>query len=440
MAVSPDTMLASLADAPLRWQPKEGSLEDPLAETTLMALLERAKTAVLQEMQSSLSTLQSRVDRFRQLDEARLVDYYDGLEKDMQNRLRTASVERRSGLEDKLKAVQTERRHKLADLAERYQVRINLTLLNLLVIQQPKIIQPIQIANRSTQVNTYAVWDPLLHQLEPLYCHVCGRSGQRLYLCHNGHLAHENCLAPACIDCKRLFCHECAHEVGQCAVCHNPLCRHSRLICSDCGRHTCQAHQEMCHGNNGAPVDLTKPTPPVKEPAPAPKRASSSATNRKGRPKKTPPKSKRQPKTRRKPLISSKAGPKPLRMEVVLHHDSVAAYLLGKRDREIAVRIWELAPDEGGILRNCHCEQGESCPATGMILRPFTNDIEAQMKDELAAFATEYQLPLSKVRYNRLSLLSGEPYSVPRFQLVGLWKNEAALTAARDKFTQLYWK
>jgi hypothetical protein len=29
---------------------------------------------------------------------------------------------------------------------------------------------------------------------------------------------------------------------------------------------------------------------------------------------------------------------------------------------------------------------------------------------------------------------------VPRFELFGLWKNEAAITEARDTFADLYWK
>jgi hypothetical protein len=341
-------------------------------------------------------------------------------------------------LQDKLTAVQTERRHKLADLAERYQVRIHLTLLNLLVIQQPKLIQPVPISNRSTQVSAYAVWDPLLRQVEPLHCQVCGQPGQRLYLCHNGHLAHETCLAPACIDCKRVFCHDCTHDVGVCDVCHEPLCRHSQLTCRDCGRHTCQAHRGLCHADNGLPVDLTKQTAPPPEPTAPAKPEASPQASRKTRPKPSP---KSQPKPKSKPIPAVKGGPKPLRMEVVLHVNTVAAYLLGKRDRELAVRIWELVPQEGGILRSCECEKGEACRANGMVIRPFTSrEIEKQMHDELAAFAKEYALPPQKIHYNRISALSREPYSVPQFELFGLWKNEAALTEARDTFARLYWK
>ncbi len=360
-AVSPDTILASLPPAPLRWQPKDGTLlKAPLAEKTISALLERAKTAVLQEMKTDMDALQKRVTRFRQLDEARLTDYYDVLEKDLQTRLKTASADRHPGLQDKLTAVKTERANKMADLNERYQVRINLTLINLLIIQQAKLIQSVQIANRSTQINVHAVWDPLLRQLEPLHCQVCGQAGQRLYLCHNGHVAHEECLAPACIDCKRVFCQDCAHEVGICDVCHKPLCRHSQLTCPDCGRQTCQEHRGLCHADNGGPVDLTAqmtaPPPPAKSPPPPPAPSQN-------RPKTSSAKAKPMPKAKAalKPASAPKKGPKIFRMEVVLDSDSVSAYLLGKKDKTIASRFWDIDPKEGGILRNCECEKGEKC-------------------------------------------------------------------------------
>jgi hypothetical protein len=438
MAVSPDVILTSLPDAPMRWQPKDGpKLKAPLDQSTLSSLLERAQTAVLQEMQAELNALQKRITRFRQLDEARLTDYYDTLEADLQTRLRNASAARRPGLQDKLKAVQIERPHKLADLAERYQVRINLTLINLLVIQQPKLIQLLQIGNRSTRMEAYAVWDPLRHQLEPLHCQVCGQPGHRLYLCHNGHLVHADCLAPACIDCKRLFCADCAHEVGACDVCHEPLCHYSRLPCPDCGRHTCQKHRGLCHADNGRPLDLTVQTPPPLETVSPVEPQTPPPTTRKSRSKPPPRKSKAKPIPARK----VKSGPKPLRMEVVLHPTTIAAYLLARREREIAVRTWNLVPKEGGILRNCQCEKGDACQANGMILRPFTSDtIETQMRDELSAFAEEYGLPPKKMHYNHMSPLSNEPFPVARFKLSGLWKNEEAITEARDTFADLYWK
>lgn len=441
-AVSADTILASLPDAPVRWRPKDGPpFQGPLAERTLAALLERAKTAVLQEMQEDMNALQKRVARFRRLDEARLTDYYDTLEQDLRGRLQTASAERRAGLQDKLTAVQTERRHKLADLAERYQVRVNLTLLNVLVIQQPKLVQTVQISNRSTRIGAYAVWDPLLRRPEPLHCQVCGQVAHRLYLCHNGHLAHEDCLAPACIDCKRVFCADCAQEVGACDVCGEPLCVHSQITCPECGRHTCQEHRELCHAENGRPVDLSKSAPadaPPKEQKPA-KPETPTTPARQSR-RKTPPRT-ATPKPKPKPARAKVSGPKALRIEVVLYVNGVTAFALGKRDREIAVRTWEFSPPDGGILCRCQCEKGDECQEDRMVTRPSEAQfIEKHMRDELAKFAAEYGFSPQKIRYNRVSTLSSEPYPVPRFELLGHWKDEAALQEARETFARLYWK
>lgn len=438
-AVTPDNTLQSLSAAPMRWQPKDSpSLKAPLNETALTALLERAQTAVLKEMQADLTALEKRVLRFRQLDEARLSDYYHNLEKDLQSRLKNASVERRASLQDKLTAVQTERAHKLADLDERYQVRINLSLLNLLIIQQPKLIHPLQIANRATTIDVRAVWDPLLRQLEPLHCQVCGQPGQRLYLCLNGHLAHEDCLAPACIDCKRVFCQDCSHEIGVCDVCKRPLCQYSRILCPECGRYTCHEHQELCHADNGRPQDLTEktPTPPL------PEKTATTPPPPKPNKRKTPPATRKsKPKPARKPATSSRRGPKALSMEVVVGPADIYAYLLGKKNKTLVVRTWILDPNEGGILRHCECEKGEACPADDMIVRPFdSKQIEKQLHDELLAFAAEYQLSSRKIHYNRLSSLGGDSFPTGRFELFGLWKNEEALTHAQDTFSSIYWK
>jgi hypothetical protein len=143
-------------------------------------------------LHEELVGLRKRVARFRELDEARLNEYFDELQRDLQHRLSSAPTERRAGLQDKLAAVQQERAHKLADVAGRYQVRLQLHLINLLVIYQAKMIMPVIISNRAAEVSAYAVWDPVLHRLEPLPCNVCGQPMMRLALCHNGHLGTKN--------------------------------------------------------------------------------------------------------------------------------------------------------------------------------------------------------------------------------------------------------
>ncbi len=439
-APTPDTILDTLPPAPMRWQP-DGSppLKLPLDNTSLLALLARAQEAVRDELGDDLINLQKRVARFRELDEARLNDYYGNLRKDLHQRLKNALPDRQASLQDKLDAVKTEHSHKLADLAERYQLQIHLSLLNLMVIQQAKLVLPVQISNRTTQVEAYAVWDPLLYRLEPLLCQVCGLPGeQRMHLCHNGHIAHEACLAPACVDCKRVFCQKCAGEVGECAVCHQPLCRHSQLKCKDCGRVTCQAHRTLCHANEGQPVDLSKPAP-----SPAPEPEMEAKPKAKSKPaaasKKAPPSP--PPKPKLVPVKMPKGVPTPKRIEVVISNHIVVAYVLASRDREVALRSWSLEPMEGGIIRHCNCEKGAECKNHGIILRPMEwTPMVTFFNQEIEALAEEYGLTLKVVNYNRSAIFDQESIPIPKLQLFGLWLDKEALQISRVTFDRLYGK
>lgn len=439
-APTSDTILDTLPPAPMRWQPPDGQpLKLPLDNTSLQALLVRAQEAVRDELGDDLINLQKRVARFRELDEARLNDYYGNLRNDLHQRLKNALPDRRASLQGKLDAVKTEHAHKLADLAERYQLQIHLTLLNLMVIQQAKLVLPVLITNRNTQVEAYAVWDPLLYRLEPLLCQVCGLPGdQRMHLCHNGHIAHETCLAPACVDCKRVFCQECAGEVGECAVCHQPLCRHSQLKCKDCGRVTCQAHRTLCHANEGQPIDLNKPAPPpVPEPEPEPtpppkvKRKSAAATP------KSPPLAPSKP----TPIKMPKGVPTPKRIELVVKHHELLAYVLGARDKEIAFRIWSLEPMEGGIIRRCECEKGQACQNNGVILRPMEwQPIAVFINKEIEALLEEYGLTWKQVNFNRHIPIGNGLLPMSKLELFGLWLDAEALKVSRVTFDRLYGK
>lgn len=438
-AVQPDVLVKSLANAPMRWTAPDGTAcTDPLAAQTLQELLHRTQAAVLRELADPLQTLQRRSQRFLELDEARLQDYYDDMAHDLQQRLASAQAERRDNLEEKLRAVEAERTAKLADVAERYRVRLDLTLLNLMVIVQPKLALPVSLETRTTKLATYAVWDPLLHRVEPLACTVCGLPSDRTFLCHHGHLAHDDCLAPACVDCKRVFCRRCADAVGYCAVCQQPLCRYSRLACEQCGRGTCQAHTGLCHANAGQPVDLgTQTLPPAApEPTPPPPPAAAVPT-----PKPAPHKPLRYtPRPSPSRLLPARrlppGTPAPQRLEVVLRQqpDAVVAYVLASRERQVAMRVWELQSD--GIAVFCRCELGPACAENNVLLRPVdATGIERQLLDALNALRQEYGIPPKKVHFNRL--VADRHVPLRGLALHGGWKDEVVLRRARAGFDRL---
>lgn len=422
-----------------------GRGEAVLSPEVLNALLKPAGRAVIDELAPNLKSLESRMRRFLELDRARLQGYYDDLEKDLKTRSQRASGERRTALEEKLSAVALEREIKLADAEQKYHIQVDLELINLAVISQPKVGSKVKIQKRSAATERWVIWDPLLHRLEPLICDVCGQPGENLWLCEEGHLAHEGCLASQCVDCKRTYCQLCADKVHQCVVCDQPVCVHSLIRCKVCGRETCQSHATLCHAQDGEPQRLTLQAQPEKippdeiRPEPEPEAAVQRPKTGEGPSRRTPTKkepaqaksspAKKAARRRKEPTPKKLTG-QAMEVYVGIARPEVSAYIFHK-GRQIAARHWELVED--GILVECHCEKGRACPANNMVYWPReAQEIEKQVLSQINGFRQEYQVPAKKVSYYREA--GGRPVSMYRFVLFGMWKDPEALERARKNF------
>lgn len=436
-------------------------LRSPLSRQALEGLLERAKRAALDELAEPLESLQRRAARFLELDRARLEQYYDDIQRDLKRRLERADDDRRKSLEDKLTAVQAEQEAKLADAEAKYRLRVELELINLLIIAQPRLVLPMNIENRTAAVTRTVVWNPLLHRIEPLTCDVCGRASYRLFLCSGGHLVHEECLLPhQCVDCKRVYCRLCSDQMKACVVCDQPLCASSLNRCPTCGRGTCREHVGLCHAAEGEParilptrkrkmVEDTEASPepePCPEPAegpeaetekvePPPKPPVEKGPEKKRKPS-TPParrrgaKAKRTPSTRRATITGQKIEVYTYAAEPV-----VTAFVIASRGRELARRTWELTED--GIAVWCRCEKGPFCRMDQVVFEPATADqIEAQLQDEIEALRREYQVTGKRVNF--YYVLHDAPRPERRLLLRGLWKDDVALSRARAAFIETY--
>ena len=443
---------------PAVWLPGE----DPLSRQALEGLLERAKRAALDELAEPLDSLQRRAARFLELDRARLEQYYDDMQRDLRRRLERAADPstssgqgRRKALEDKLVAVQAEREAKLADAEAKYRLRVELELINLLVIAQPRLVLPMNVENRTATVTRTMVWNPLLHRIEPLTCDVCGRASSRLFLCTGGHLAHEECLLPhQCVDCKRVYCHLCTDQMKACVVCNRPVCASSLNRCPTCGRGTCREHVGLCHAAEGEPARILPtrkrgvaegaeaPPPELRpEPAEGPKPESEKVEALPKPPVETKPKkkptagrravgAKRTPPTRRATATGQK-------IEVYTHAAEavIDAFVVASGGRQLARRTWELVED--GIAVWCRCEKGPFCRVNQTVFEPGTADeIEAQLQDEIEALRREYQVPGRRVNF--YYVLHDAPRPERRLLLRGQWKDDAVLSRARTAFTETY--
>jgi hypothetical protein len=424
----------NLSIAPPRWLPSESQ---PLSRPVLERLLERAAHAARDALAEPIAHLTHRATRFLELDRARLEQYYADMEHNLEQRRDRSSDEgRRASLQDKLQATRAERQAKLVDVEAKYRLRIELELLNLLVITLPKLTLPVEIKHRATQVTRTVVWNPLLHQIEPLPCDVCGRPATRLTLCNGGHLVHTDgaCLLAdeeQCVDCKRLFCRHCAHQLGACAVCGRPVCRHSMNHCDDCGRGTCREHVGLCHAADGAPVKLepeplpvpTAPVEPAPQPAAKPKEPETEKQSRGSaaqRPAEKETTRKSQPRAIQRRFVPPR-GPKAVKIEVYVDPATpvVDAYVLTSGNKEIAVRTWKRVDE--GIAVWCRCEKSWMCRVDQTLLDAAPADeIDRQLWGEIGALRQEYDVSPRKLSvYN---IIRGTPRPTSRLVLRGPWK------------------
>ncbi len=432
----------NLSPAPMRWS-KEAN---PLSRAALDELLQRATHAALDELAPAIEGLQLHAARYLDLDRARLEEYYDQIERDLQRRAeRAADEDKRAGVESKLAAARAERQSKLADVEAKYKLRVELALVNLLVVEQPKVVRVVQIENRTTTVTRTVVWDPLLHHIEPLACDACGQPSTRLFLCSGGHLAHEECLLPQCVDCKRAFCKLCENKLSACVVCDRPVCAHSLNRCGDCGRGTCREPVGLCHAAEGQPAKIVAPAreekaaPPEPAPPPAPVQE----------PEKTHVSSLKRKKMERERQAAAEAavarrskvyeslgvatGNK-IQVRVDAREPVVMAGVLTAGNKPIAVRTWELVED--GVLVTCQCEK-HPCPANETIFEPEdAATIEAQIEYHLDRLRQEYRVPAGRTTF--FSHLRDTLRPMRHFSLQGAWKDDVVLSDARAAFRKAY--
>jgi hypothetical protein len=430
-----ENQFSTASPAVLSW-----SNEPPLSPKALSGLLERARLSVPLELSETVEALQKRLGRFLELDRARLNDYYDDLRKDTQRRLQKAEDDRRPTLEAKLTVIESERESKLADVEQKYHLHIQLELINLALIAQPKLDLLVEIRKRGVAVKRRVTWDPLQHVVEGLACHVCNRPGHSMLLCENGHFAHSECLAPQCVECKRTFCQKCAAEVQSCAVCERPVCVHSLNRCKECGRGTCQEHINLCHAENGQPRRiLAEPVPSQGEASKAEAgggaKAPSSETGKAA--KQRPPAKRESPKAKTSPRRTiQKPRPEVVGDYIEVYSDPainvIAAYVMVKK-REIATREWSMS-DEGFAV-NCWCEK-QYCPERGIVYRPVQADgLTQQLLGFIEAFADEYAVPVKKIRY--FHVRQGQPFGEARLKVPASWKDPATLERAWAGFEAL---
>jgi hypothetical protein len=170
----------------------------PFAEAP-HAGLAAAYPPACEEVLRTLATLAHARDRElrERLDRqvARMHRYYDDLRQELEAPVRGRdSDEAKARRAVRLEAVGREERLRIAELRQKNSLRVELRLLSVLEIYQPKLLMHCQLtAPKRVAASVDIVWDPLLDNLEAIPCPCCRRPTFHLDLERGGKVVCEGC-------------------------------------------------------------------------------------------------------------------------------------------------------------------------------------------------------------------------------------------------------
>jgi hypothetical protein len=133
----------------------------------------------------------------------RMTRYYADLRSELAEQARRARDDDPAKWAPRREALAREERLRVAELRQKNTLRVQLRLLNLLVVQQPKLLLHSTVASPGHRAPLELVWDPLAEALEALPCPECRRPTFALDLTRLGHLLCPACAAAAPVRGKQ---------------------------------------------------------------------------------------------------------------------------------------------------------------------------------------------------------------------------------------------
>jgi hypothetical protein len=170
----------------------------PLPEVRRSSLVDAYPAARDQVLRSVAALANSRDRELRERCEqqvARMRQYYADLRQELAGPKRGKQAEdtddRRAA---RKQTIDREEQVRVAELRQKSQLRVELRLLEILVVQQPKLLIKAHIADgKRAPVPLDLVWDPLTESLEAPPCPSCGRPGYAFQLDRQRHVTCANC-------------------------------------------------------------------------------------------------------------------------------------------------------------------------------------------------------------------------------------------------------
>lgn len=167
------------------------------------------------EIRRDLSDFVRRLDRRLNKDVVRLEGYYGTLKEEVEGRIQKRGLvgDDQEREHSRIRAIDVELKRKIKEQQERYSLRVDVELLNVIRVTMLASLVILRIRRKNKEKRLELVWNPLLKDLELPVCEGCLRPIDTLYLCDE-ELHH---LCPRCHECPS--CHK-----AVCRVCYPRAC------------------------------------------------------------------------------------------------------------------------------------------------------------------------------------------------------------------------
>lgn len=166
----------------LFWEADRIMVEHPeaISQKSVEEISHLIEQTSAQLVQSDLEKWQAKLARAKARDEDRLKTYYDTIAYEINNRIQSRHLEGEDKERElaRLDATNKELERKLADLQERYALKVEASLYSVMVIHLPTVHIQCELVRKKTKRTVTVVWNPFTKIIEPLRCE---RSGVPVY-------------------------------------------------------------------------------------------------------------------------------------------------------------------------------------------------------------------------------------------------------------------
>ncbi|MDI6732622.1 MAG: hypothetical protein QME51_00750 [Planctomycetota bacterium] len=132
----------------------------------------------------------------------RLTAYYDTARTELEETLTKYADDQKQQqtIKEKIQANELERQRIMQELRDKHRLEVLVSLTNLLLLSQPKVVVSLEVIGKKKQQNRVSViWDPLEECFEPVQCPLCHKHTYELAI---SRMAQVGC--PLCIERKNI--------------------------------------------------------------------------------------------------------------------------------------------------------------------------------------------------------------------------------------------